>query len=142
MKQFSILVACALLCACPRSAPRARTASAASDIQTVDSTDPRPAVLDPPPVLTDEGPAPKPKGSVLSEDAPPPPTAQDEALRASLPYAPAMALDPVDGSKISIRAGTPVVEFKGHFFYFSSEATKRTFLASPDQYLKGAFAHL
>jgi YHS domain-containing protein len=142
MKRFSILVACSLLCACPRSAPRARTASAPSDIQTVDSTDARPAVLDPPPVLTDEGPAPKPKGNVLSEDAPPPPTAQDEALRASLPFAPAIALDPVDGSKISIRAGTPVADYKGHFFYFSSEANKRTFLASPDQFLKGAFAHL
>ena len=142
MKQFFILVACALLCACPRSAPRVQKASAASDIQTVDSTDPRPAVIDPPPVLTDEGPAPKPKGGVLSEDAPPPPTAQDEALRASLPFAPAIALDPVDGSKISIRAGTPVADYKGHLYYFSSEATKRTFLASPDQYLKGAFAHL
>jgi YHS domain-containing protein len=142
MKRFLILAACSLLCACPRSAPRARTASAPSDIQTVDSTEARPAVLDPPPVLTDEGPASKPKGSVLSEDAPPPPTAQDEALRASLPFAPAIALDPVDGSKISIRAGTPVADYKGHFFYFSSEANKRTFLASPDQYLKGAFAKL
>jgi YHS domain-containing protein len=142
MKGFSILAACALLCACPRSAPRVQKASAASDIQTVDSSDPRPAVIDPPPVLTDEGPAPKPKGGVLSEDAPPPPTAQDEALRASLPFAPAIALDPVDGGKISIRAGTPVADYKGHLYYFSSQATKRTFLASPDQYLKGPFAHL
>jgi YHS domain-containing protein len=142
MMRFSILIACALLCACPRSAPRARAKSAESDIQTVDSTDPRPAVVDPPPVLTDEGPAPKPKGNVLSADAPPPTTAKDEALRASLPFAPAIALDPVDGSKISIRAGTPMVEFKGHLFYFSSEANKRTFVASPDQFLKGAFAHL
>ena len=142
MKQFSILVACALLCACPRSTPQSRTASPAAQIQTVDSTDPRPAILDPPPVLTDEGPAPKPKGGVLSEDAPPPPTAKDEAFRASLPFAPAIALDPVDGSKISIRWGTPQADYKGHFFYFSSEATKRTFLANPDQFLKGAFAKL
>ena len=138
-KQFPILVACALLCACPRSAPRAQKASAAAEVHTVDSSDPRPAVIDPPPILTDEGPAPKPKGGVLSEDAPPPPTAQDEALRASLPFAPAIALDPVDGSKISIRSGTPVADYKGHFFYFSSDANKRTFLASPDQFLKGAF---
>src|SRR5205814_9496067 len=142
MQRFLILVACALLCACPRSTPRAKTAQAAAEIQTVDSTDPRPVVIDPPPVLTDEGPAPKPKGNVLSADAPPPPTPQDEALRASLPFAPAMSLDPVDGSKISIRAGTAVTEYKGHFFYFSSEANKRTFLASPEQFLKGVFAHL
>jgi YHS domain-containing protein len=142
IRRISIVVVCALFLACPRSAPRSRAAAPASDIQTVDSTDPRPVVLDPPPVLTDEGPAPKPKVNLLSVDAPPPPTPQDEAFRASLPFAPAIALDPVDGSKISIRAHTPIVEYKGHFFYFSSEATKRTFLASPEQYLKGAFAHL
>jgi YHS domain-containing protein len=142
MRRILIVGVCALLFACPRSAPRARAAKPASDIQTVDSTDPRPLVLDPPPVLTDEGPAPKPKGNVLSADAPPPPTPQDEAFRASLPFAPAIALDPVDGSKISIRTRTPVADYKGHLYYFSSEATKRTFLASPEQYLKGAFAHL
>jgi YHS domain-containing protein len=142
MMRLSIVIACALLLACPRSAPKTRTPPAASDIQTVDSTDPHPAAIEPPPVLTDEGPAPKPKGNVLSEDAPPPPTPQDEAFRASLPFAPAIALDPVDGSKISIRSGTPMADYKGHFFYFSSQATKKTFLASPEQYLKGAFAHL
>jgi len=140
--RFAILIGCALVVACPRSAPKASPPRAANTVQTVDSTDPRPAVIDPPPVLTDEGPAPKPKVGVLSEDAPPPPTPQDEALRASLPFAPAIALDPVDGSKISIRAGTAMTDYKGHFFYFSSEANKRTFLASPDQFLKGAFAHL
>jgi len=137
----TLLVLAVLLVACSRSAPRARTARA-SDVQTVDSVQTPPAALEPPPVLTDEGPAPKPQGNVLSADAPPPPSPQDEALRASLPFAPAIALDPVDGSKISIRAGTAMGEYKGHIFYFSSEANKRTFLASPDQYMKGVFAHL
>jgi len=141
MKRFFIRI-CVCALACTRSAPRQRAARPAQEMQTVDSVDPRPAAIDPPPVLTDEGPAPKPKGNVLSEDAPPPPTPQDEALRASLPFAPAIALDPVDGSKISIRTRTPVAEYKGHFFYFSSEANKRTFLAGPEQYLKGVFAHL
>jgi YHS domain-containing protein len=141
MKRLLVLT-CICAMACGRAAPRARAVRAPSDVQTVDSVDPRPATLDPPPVLTDEGPAPKPKGNVLSEDAPPPPTPQDEALRASLPFAPAIALDPVDGSKISIRANTPTAEYKGHFYYFASEANKRSFLASPDQYLKGVFAHV
>ena len=65
----------------------------------------------------------------------------DEALRAALPFAPAIALDPVDGSKISIRANTASFESKGRIYYFASEANKRTFAASPDQYLKGVFAH-
>jgi YHS domain-containing protein len=143
MRTIAIVALCAATAlACARSAPRARTARQTEDVKTVDSVDPRSAVIDPPPVLTDEGPAPKPKGGLLSTDAPPPPTPQDEAVRASLPFAPAIALDPVDGSKISIRAGTPAAEYKGHIFYFSSEANKRAFLASPEQYLKGVFAHL
>jgi YHS domain-containing protein len=142
MKRSIVLLIGLSLAACARPAPRARSPRPPADMQTVDSVDPRPAVIDPPPVLTDEGPAPKPKTNLLSADAPPPPSAQDEALRASLPFAPAMGLDPVDGSKISIRSGTPTAEYKGHFFYFSSEANKRTFMANPEQFTKGVFAHL
>jgi len=142
MKLAVILAIGLSLVSCARARPPARAARPPADIQTVDSVDPRPAVIEPPPVLTDEGPAPKPKGDVLSADAPPRPTPQDEALRASLPFAPAIALDPVDGSKISIRAGTPSAEYKGHFFYFTSEANKRTFMANPEQFTKGVFAHL
>jgi len=108
-------------------------------IQTIDSTPPQPAPLQPPPVLTDEAPPPKTSTALMQADAPPPPTPQDEALRASLPFSPAIALDPVNGQKISIRATTPTYEIKGHVFYFSSEDDKRTFMANPQQFLKGAF---
>ena len=139
MKPFSVIAVVLVFVACARSTPANRAATPATDIQTIDNTHPAPAALTPPPVLTDEGPPPKGPGNVATADAPPPPTPQDEALRASLPFSPAIALDPVDGSKISIRATTPAAEYKGHVFYFSSEANKRTFLASPDQYLKGVF---
>jgi YHS domain-containing protein len=142
MKRKTLILACVVVTACGRSAPQTRTVRAPSDIQTVDSVDARPAVLEPPPVLTDEGPAPKLKGNLLSADAPPPPSPQDEAVRASLPFVPAIALDPVDGSKISIRAGTPWVDYKGHLYYFASEANRRTFVAGPEQFTKGIFAHL
>ena len=125
--------------ACTRSARRTQAARAAAEVQTIDTTHPQPAPLTPPPVLTDEGPPPKPPGNVQTADAPPPFTPQDEAVRGAMPFAPAIALDPVDGSKISIRASTPNAEYKGHVFYFSSDANKRTFMASPDQYLKGSF---
>jgi YHS domain-containing protein len=69
-------------------------------------------------------------------------TEADEQLRAKLPFAPAIAMDPIDGSKISIRATTPTVEVKGKIFYFSSEANKHTFMANPEQYMKGLFSHL
>src|SRR5437762_13892686 len=111
-------------------------------MKTIDSADIRPARMDPPPLLTDEAPPPKPKDNVAQADAPPPPTPQDEALRASLPFAPAIAMDPVDGSKISIRASIPTTEYKNKLYYFANEEHKREFLANPEQYTKGLFSHL
>ena len=135
-----IILLCVISIACPRSTPRTKSAKTSTDVQTIESADLHPAVLEPPPVVNDLGPAPKTNTDLIQQDAPPPPTPQDEAFRASLPFAPAIALDPVDGAKISIRTNTPTAEYKNKIFYFSSEATTRTFLASPDQYLKGVFA--
>lgn len=134
------VILAATLTGCTRSSASPRKSRPSDQVQTIDSVPPKPSIIDPPPVLTDEGPAPKPKGDLKSPDAPPPPSPQDEALRASLPFAPAIGLDPVDGTKISIRTTTPTVEYKNHIYYFASEATKRQFIASPEQYLKGPFA--
>lgn len=149
MKLALFLAAATLAAACSRPAPRGaqapvRVASTATmDIQTIDNADPRPAAMDPPPMLTDEGgAAPKPKAGLAQPDAPPPPTPADEALRANLPFSPAIAMDPVDGSKISMRTTTPIFEYKGKLFYFSSEANKREFMANPETYTKGVFSHL
>jgi YHS domain-containing protein len=113
-----------------------------AEMRTVDSGNVQPATIDAPPVLTDEAPPPKTATNLAQADAPPPPTPQDEALRAALPFAPAIAMDAVDGSKISIRASTPTVEYKNKLYYFSSEDHKRTFVANPEQYTKGLFSHL
>jgi len=113
-----------------------------SDIQTVDSVPPAPAVLQPPKTLTDEGPAPKTATDILQGEAPPPMSPKDEAVRASLPFAPAIGLDPVDGMKVSIRASTPSLEYNGHIYYFASEANKRAFVSNPEQYVKGGGLHL
>ena len=136
MKRWLFLLCVALACK-QESAP---ALPPAAEVQTIDSTPPQPAALQPPPVLTDEAPAPKSTVGQMTMDAPPPPTPQDEAVRASLPFSPAIALDPVDGQKISIRATTPTFEIKGRVYYFSSEANKRTFMADPAQYLHGVFA--
>ncbi|HEV7921732.1 MAG TPA: hypothetical protein VGR02_13165 [Thermoanaerobaculia bacterium] len=127
-----------LTAACSRQASQ-QTASA-QEMRTIETTDPRPTVLDPPPVLGDEAPLPKPK-NVGAEEAVPL-TEKDEEVRAQLPFAPAIAMDAVDGSKISIRADTPRVEMKNRIYYFSSEDHKRAFMASPEEYLKGAFSKL
>ena len=115
---------------------------AAAEIRTINSAPPVPANLEPPPMLQDEAPPPKPK--VMPWETP---TAvvlspEDEKLRSSLPFSPAIAMDPIDGSKISIRAATPTHEYKGRIYYFSSEANKRTFAANPDPYLTGKFTRL
>jgi YHS domain-containing protein len=111
-------------------------------MRTIDSSNVRLAPIDPPPMLTDEAPPVKTVTGLAQADAPPPPTPQDEALRASLPFSPAIAMDPVDGSKISIRASIPTVEYKNKLYYFANEDHKRTFVANPEQYTKGLFSHL
>jgi YHS domain-containing protein len=113
-----------------------------SEMRTIDSSDLRPATVDPPPMLTDEAPPIKTVTGLAQADAPPPPTPADEALRASLPFTPAIAMDPVDGSKISIRASIPTVEYKNKLYYFANEDHKRAFMANPEQYTKGLFSHL
>jgi YHS domain-containing protein len=145
MKRAAFLVI-VFLAACSREPQRVAAkpstqTTANAQMQTIDSTDSRPAVMQPPPVLPDEAPAPKPLNLAPNQEVPVL-TPQDEHVRAQLPFAPAIALDPIDGLKVSIRATTPVVEYKNHLFYFSSDANKRTFVAAPDQYLKGPFAHL
>jgi len=139
MKRGFLLLLC--FAACRQAPPPARAAAPrAAEVKTIDTTPPQPAALQPPPILTDEAPAPKSTVGQITLDAPPPPTPQDEAVRASLPFSPAIALDPVTGQKISIRATTPMLEMKGRIYYFSSEEDKRTFMANPAQYLHGAFA--
>ena len=111
-------------------------------MRTIESVDPRPKVLEPPPMLLDEAPPPKPKVQPWETATPIVLSPEDEQFRASLPFAPAIAMDPVDGSKISMRADTPTVEFKGRIYYFSSEANKKAFEANPAQYLTGRFTRL
>ena len=139
------LVAATLLLALTACVPgkgKAVPARLPADMKSIDSVDAHPNVIDPPPMLTDEGPAPKPKVNLAQADAPPPPTAQDDAMRAALPFAPAIAMDPVDGSKISIRANTPTFEVKGKIYYFQNEENKKVFVATPDEFMKGLFSHL
>lgn len=57
-----------------------------------------------------------------------------------LPFAPKIAMDPVDGSKLSIRRDTPIADYKGRIYYFSTESNRREFIRNPDQYMSGAFA--
>ena len=140
MRYTAALIALALL-ACDSSSSK-RTPAQQAEMRTINDTVPQPAKLEAPPMLTDEAPPPKPK--VLPWETP---TAvvfspEDEKVRAALPFTPAIAMDPVDGDKISIRASTPMLEYKGKFYYFSNEANRQTFRANPEPYLTGKFTKL
>ena len=135
MRKPAFFFAMLAVAAC-HQAPQHRQRQPVSELRTIESADPRPSVVDPPPMLSDEAAAPKPKNPVEAANAIPL-TEQDEAVRAQLPFAPAIAMDPVDGSKISIRATTPTLEYKGRIFYFDSAANKAAFQATPEQYVKG-----
>jgi YHS domain-containing protein len=139
----SILLSFVLLAAC-NGTPRARRAAEGpAPIQTIDSADMHRMVVDPPLTLTDAAPPLKVKDPNNPNNPDVQPLdAKDDALRAALPFAPAIAMDPVGGSKISIRASTPTAEYKGRIFYFTNDENKRQFLASPEQYMKGSFSHL
>lgn len=140
MNKFATLLPLLAVVACHQPARRPARPAQTVQMQTIDSVDMRRTVVDPPPTLTDVGPAPKPKPNQQSNAQPL--DARDEAVRAALPFVPAIAMDPVDGSKISIRADTPTLELKGHIYYFSSVENKAKFMADPQSYLKGPFSHL
>jgi YHS domain-containing protein len=140
MKCLRALPALFLLMACDAATP---TRQQGAGVATINTVTPQAAQLEPPPMLQDEAPPPKPKP--LHQWHTPEPivfTPEDEKVRAALPFTPAIAMDPIDGSKISITATTPTYEYKNKIYYFSNEANKRTFMASPEQALKGGFMRL
>lgn len=141
MRRFLICTTAALtLAACDPGTRGPATASAGA--VTINSVPPRPAPLEGPPMLLDEAPPPKPKA--LPWEAPKPIifSPEDEKFRASLPFSPAIAMDPIDGSKISMLSTTPTFEYKGKIYYFQNEANRKTFVANPEAALKGGFMKL
>jgi YHS domain-containing protein len=127
---------------CLAACDTAPESTAPAQFQTISTVPAQPATLDPPPMLQDEAPPPKPKALPWETPTPIVFSPEDEKLRAGLPFTPAIAMDPVDGSKISIRATTPMFEYKGKLYYFSSEANRKMFTANPDEAIKGSFTKL
>jgi YHS domain-containing protein len=142
MKRLLILIPIALACHGGAPDPPRRGSAEVAQMRTVDSVPPAPASLEPPPMLTDEAPPPKPKTMPWETPTPIVFTPEDEKLRASLPFSPAIAMDPIDGAKISMRAATPTFEYKGKIYYFSSEANRNTFKANPEAVIKGGLMRL
>ena len=139
MRRF-LVTGIVLLAACDTAPPAVTQASQFQTVHQVATQPPPP--LDPPPMLQDEAPAPKPKALPWETPTPIVFSPEDEKLRASLPFSPAIAMDPIGGGKISIRATTPTFEYKGKIYYFTNEENRRAFAANPEQYLKGGFLRL
>ncbi len=145
MSRFLLIgsaVAALMLAACDAAPPPTREVAVAG-VSTINTVPPRPAPLTPPPMLSDEAPPPKPK-PINQWDHPAAVifSPEDEKVRGGLPFSPAIAMDPMDGSKISIRAITPTFEYKGKIYYFSNEENRRAFMADPAAALKGGFMRL
>ena len=143
MSRFLIVLA--IFTAACSGAPGAQQNAAqqqTADMRTIDNVDPHGTVNDPPPMLTDEAPPPKPKLMPWETRTPVVMSPEDEKLRNALPFSPAIAMDPINGDKISIRAATPTFEYKGKIFYFSNEENKRTFVSNPAEYTKSSLTRL
>ncbi|HEX9985026.1 MAG TPA: YHS domain-containing protein [Thermoanaerobaculia bacterium] len=136
MQRLALLILVSSLVACHQAPASQNAAPAAAELRTIESVSQQPVPLDPPPMLVDEMPPPKPKVMPWQTATPIVFTAEDDKVRSSLPFTPAIAMDPLDGSKISIRAATPTFDYKGKIYYFSSEENKRVFTANPEAAIK------
>lgn len=130
-----------LAAACAR--PAAPT-EPAPEIRTIENTPITAIPLQPPATLDEPAeprrPSPAPRAAAKAASAPTT-TAGDKldelSRKMNLPFAPAIAMDPVDGSKVSISPDTPLYEYKDRLYYFSSAKNRQTFAANPEPFIKG-----
>jgi len=143
MKSIHLLVATIVLCTACQQTP---STPEVGDLRTIDDSPLEAMVIDPPPTTV-----PQPLETKIpeGEEKKNPPTNSapstskpDEMLqhKINLPFAPAIAMDPVDGGKVSIRIDTPIIEYKNKIYYFTSEANRRAFAANPETYVKGTLS--
>lgn len=112
------------------------------EVRTIENTTPRAAMLEPPAVLDDQAVVSPRRAPAAPRSATTTPAeiSAEEAMKAktNLPFTPPIAMDPVDGSKLTITSDTPIYSHKDRWYYFSSEANKRKFVANPEQFLNQA----
>lgn len=140
--KYTLLVAMILAAAC---AQQTAAPQPATEIRTIENTPIQ--ALPPEPLQTIDQPMPEARAAAPAATSTNPAAVQAAANRAeelsrkmNLPFAPAIAMDPVDGSKVSIMPTTPMAEHKNRLYYFSSTKNKQAFAANPDAYLKEKLA--
>ncbi len=96
-----------------------------------ETTDPRVQTIE---QATDLPPLPLPTSTLA------PHSSASAAPLVDLPFTPAVSMDPVDGSKVSMRPDTPVAEFKDRLYYFRNEENRQAFLRNPEKYASGSLS--
>jgi YHS domain-containing protein len=140
LKTLSVVVMTALWAACAQK-PAAPGPGPAPPVEmrTIENTPIETVPVEAPPQITDQQAEPKLRDPHADEAAK---QRAEEDLRkqVSLPFSPAIAMDPVDGAKVSIRSDTPVLEYQNKIYYFASAGNRAAFRANPQQYVKGGLA--
>lgn len=131
-----LIAVLAAACAQPKASPPTPV-----DVRTIENTPINALPIEPLPTIDEppgEGPVAVATTDTTATSARSKPVSKQEELarKMNLPFAPAIAMDPVDGNKVSIGPETPVVEYKNRLYYFGSVRNKQAFLANPDTYLK------
>lgn len=128
----------AALAACAPQQP-APGAATPTEVQTIENTPIETIPVEPPPQITDLQAEPKLRDPYATE-AEKRAAVEDLKKQVALPFSPAIAMDPVDGAKVSIRSDTPMLEYKDKIYYFASAANRAAFRANPEQYVKGGLS--
>lgn len=76
--------------------------------------------------------------TAVGADEPEVEAAESDTL--DLPFSPAISMDPVDGSKVSIRTHTATFEHAGRIYHFSSVENRDLFAQEPEKYLGGSLS--
>lgn len=131
------VVALAVLCAACAQQPASPAPPA--EIRTIENSPIETVPVEEPPQITDLQAEPKLRDPYPDEAAKRR-AEEDLKKQVSLPFSPAIAMDPVNGAKVSIRSDTPMLEYKNKIYYFASAGNRATFQANPEQYVQGGLS--
>ena len=141
------LIGASLLFGCEQQTPQFEQAQ---DIRTIENSEMQSIPIESLPVIREEsmelqptqtetvdgGKKPRPRATPVDKEG----REKELQSKMELPFAPLIAMDPVDGSKVSIRVETPTAEYKDRLYYFSTNENRRAFEADEEKFLKGQLA--
>lgn len=147
MQRLSIVLSGSLLVALAAACqPVSGTQAQPVEMRTVDDVGLNSLPVEAPPMITEQSTQLRateqlgPDGKPIRRTTPVPDPEAEVVAPIMMPFAPLIAMDPVDGSKVSIRVETPVTEYKDRLYYFGSAQNKAAFVADPEKYATGSLS--